>query len=276
MSDIQLTPEEQELVNKYKTLARAIAANDGPACRIIHKVFEQKERALSHEEVAALGFRWLANKNNEPYSVDIALFLNDLGFDFEQVIILDQKNENSGTAIPFRLLTGEHHQQLLLDLLNNGIVPLDTMDGMGDSLLVEALLKNEFDFAQKLLDAGVDIQATNMAGQTALHVCANKVNFRACEFLCRNGIDPTIEDLNMQRASEMVPEAMPGWNVDCLFNDLEQYVDDFRNGQPFVASLELQAMMRKETPKESEGDDMTLGEQADEAQSVLSGLNAGP
>lgn len=270
-----MTADEQALVSKYKTLARAIVANDAQACRLIHNMLQDQGKNLSAEEISALGLRWIMNKNNEPYNLDVADFLKDIGFDFEQLVVLDQENENSGTGLPFRLVVGENHQQLLLGLLNRGIVPLDVCDGMGDNLLVETLMNGQVDFADQLLQAGVDIQNSNLAGQTALHVFAAKVNFTACDWLCRNNIDPTVEDLTTARASEMVPEALQQWDVDALYEALEQYVVDFRNGQPYQSSPEMEAMMAKEKPQDDndEDDDMTLGEQSDQAKSILAGLN---
>lgn len=269
-----MTAEEQEIISKYKTLARAIVANDAPACRVIYDVLKTSGKTISDEEVNALGLRWIMNKKNESYNLDVADFLKEIGFDFEQVVILDQENENSGTALPFRLVSGENHQALLLGLLSRNVVPLTICDGMGDNLLVEALMNGQVEFADELLQAGVDINNTNLAGQSALHVFASKVNFTACDWLCRNNIDPTVEDLTTARASEMVPESMQDWDVDCLYDALEQYVSDFRAGNPFQSSSELQAMVEREKPKDEddEDDDMTLGEQSDQAKSILSGL----
>lgn len=275
MTDVTLSEHEQETINKYKTLARAIVANDAEACRLIHSVYETSGKKLDVDEINALGLRWLMNKKAEAYNIDVGMFLKEIGFDFEQLVVFDQENENSGTSIPFRLIEGEPQQNLLIALLENDIVPLDASDGMGDNLIVEAVQKQQFDLADRLLQLGVDLGNLNMAGQTALHVSASKANFGACKWLCENNIDPTVEDLIGARASEMVPETMGGWDVDCLFEALEQYVEDYRQGQAFQSSPNLDAMAQKEKGEESDVDDnQTLGQQADEAQSIL--ISLGP
>lgn len=262
-----LSSAEQELVTKYKTLARAVAANDIEGCEALFKAYtEVHAKTLSPEEVHALGMRWLLN-NKTVKDVEVAKFLGRIGFDFEQVIIVDPENERVGEPIPFRLMDSPEEHDLLMTLIENNLVDLNIGDGMGDSLLVTALDRQLYDLATRLKDAGLSVDSTNMAGQTALHVFAAKVNYGAIDWLCRNGADPTIEDIQDARASEMVPEEMPGWDVECLYELLEQYVVDFRAGNGFTSTPEFNEQVEKEKPDHDPS--RTLQDDLDEFDDVI-------
>ena len=263
------TPESA--IQKYKTLARAVLANDLPACREIHVVLKEQGKDLDADEVNALGLRWFLNKKGR--SADLLPFLNDLGFNFKQVIVLDQQNENVGTAIPFRLIGSDQDEELLVRLLQDKIVPVDICDGIGDNLLVESLSRDRFDFSSRLVSLGVNINETNLAGQAPLHVFASRLSFRAVQWLCENNADPTIEDLTGSRPSELVPDVMQGWNPQCMFDVLEDYVEAYQQNKSFVSNAEYEEMVVKEKgPEAGEDDDQTYGDQAAAAKSMLSQL----
>ena len=261
-----------EAVQKYKTLARALAANDEPACRELYAVYKSQGKELNDEEVFALGMRWFLNKKGRDHA--LVPFLADLKFNFEQVILLDQKTENVGTKLPFRLIGSDKDEDLLLYLLNNKYVDLDVRDGLGDNLLTEALQRSRFDFAEKLLALGVSLNETNLGGQAPLHIFASRLNFQAVEWLCQHNADPTLEDLQNARPSEMVPEVMDGWDPQSMFDVLEDYVDRYNLGQKFEGNAEFSEMVNKERAEQNptEEDGQTYGEQANEAKSILTQL----
>ena len=264
----QETPLAVSAATKYKTLARAVAAMDAPACYEIFNILKEQGKDLSFDEVNALGMRWFMVKTNR--DMDVAKFLKERGFEFDQVIILDQEKENVGTRIPFRLIGDDDGEKLLIQLINENLVSYDISDGIGDGLLIEALQQNRFDFSEKLLTLNVNIDNTNMSGQSALHVFASRLNFQAIQWLGEHKADPTIEDLQGARASEMVPESMNGWDPNSMFDVLEDFVVRFRNGKNFEITPEYSAMLEKE--KTILGDDQTLGNQADEAKSLLTSM----
>lgn len=255
---------------KYKTLGRALGANDVEACREILEIYKSQGNSLSEDDVFKLGVKWFQNKESRP--MEIAEFLKEIGFDFEQVT--SSKDENVGVRLPFRLLTEGGDQEILVNLINRGWIDRDLMDGNGDGFLVNALQVAQFDFAEKLLGLGIDINASNVAGQTPLHVFASRLNYQAIEWLCSHGADPTIEDLQGARPSEMVPENMAGgWDTDCVYEVLEDYVVAFNNGSSFSASPEFSAMVEKERGLDNPDEDgQTYGEQADQAKSILTKL----
>lgn len=277
MSDPNQTPEatpeapsraeQSTAAQKYKTLARALAANDVPACREILDIYKEQGRELSDEETYALGMRWFMGKS---HPIETAQFLHEIGFSFKQNIILDRENENVGKPLALRLIGNDETEELLYKLIEAGVVEKDIMDGLGDSILVEALMMGRFDCAAGLVQRGVDINASNIGGDTAMHTFAGRLNYQAIEWLCRNGANPEIENLQGARASEMVPEVMEGWNTDCVFEVLEDYVQRFQKGQAFEANPEFMEMVAKEKgPEPGEDDDQTLGQQADAAKIIL-------
>jgi hypothetical protein len=261
----QTTPPSAA-ATKYKTLGRALAANDVEACREILEIYKNQGNSLTPDDIFKLGVKWFSNKESRP--MEIAEFLKEIGFDFEQVT--RSKDVNIGVRLPFRLLNEGGDQDLLIQLINRNWIDRDLMDGNGDGFLVNALQASQFDFADKLLGLGVDINASNVAGQTPLHVFASRLNYQAIDWLCSHGADPTVEDLQGARPSEMVPENMNGWDTDCVYELLEDYVVSFNSGGSFVSSPEFAAMVEKERGSEnSDEDGQTYGEQADEAKSIL-------
>ena len=266
----QTTPPS-EAAKKYKTLGRALAANDVPACREILAIYEEQGKKLTEVEVFQLGIKWFKNKDGRP--LETAEFLKEIGFDFEQ--LTTGKEENVGIKLPFRLLDEEGNQEILLEMIDRGWINRDLMDGNGDGFLVNALHSSQFDFAEKLLALGIDINASNVAGQTSLHVFASRLNFQAIDWLCNHGADPTLEDLQGARPSEMVPDYMKNWDTDSAFEVLENYVESFKFGGSFESTPEFSEMVEKERKMdnpETDEDGQTLGEQADQAKSILTKL----
>lgn len=259
-----------ENAKKYKTLGRALLANDVEASREILDVYRSTGKELTEAEVFRLGLSWLGSKERKS---EVAEFLHELNFDFQQLTVMGE--EQSGQRLPFRLLGTEKDQELLLSLIDKKWVAIDIMDGVGDSLLVNALQLEQFDFAEKLLSRGSDIDASNIGGATALHIFANRLNFQAVEWLGRHGADPTIEDIADNIPAQMVPEHMDGgWNTDCMFEVLSDYADKWpsQKASGFELNVEFSEMLERERKNDDAEDNQTYGDQANTAKSILGGL----
>lgn len=235
---------------KYNTLGQAIKANDVEACRTIyHKYTVELEKELSEDEIFSLGILWFKTKNR---NLDVVDFLKEIHFDFEINTVAD--NESAGKKIPFRMIQDKEDQNTLEYLLKKEYISKNIMDGNGDSLLVEALQESEFDFAERLLTY-VDINATNLMGNTALHYFASRLNFTAVNWLCEHGAHPEIENLMGEVASQLVPESMENWDPESMYNTLEDYMLDFNKGQKFNPNEIFIEQLNKElSEKDSDSD----------------------
>lgn len=263
-------------VQKYRTIARAIIAQDAPACQEIYKVLQDQGKDLTDDEVMALGMRWLSSgqkKDQPPRNIEVAKFLGELGFDFTMTVRLT-KDEVVGAPIPHRLAQDEVDHAILLELIDAGLVPLTVQDGLGDNLLVECLTSGSFDLADKLITRGIGLDDINLAQQTALHVMAGHVNFQGVDWLLQHKADPTIEDIGGNRPSELVPEDMSGWDVSSMYENLEDAVDAHTSGSPYIPRPEFTKMVNKEAGRK-EGDGQTLGEMTDELSGMASSLLGG-
>lgn len=265
-------------VAKYRTLARAITAQDAPACREIYNVFTNSlHKTLSDEEVLAMGIRWLSSGQKDdqpPRNIEVAKFLADIGFNFSMTVRL-QKDEVVGAPIPFKLIDDKADHGVLLELIDAGLVKSTVSDGAGNSLIAAALAAAAFGLADDLVARGVDLNETNLAGQTALHDMAANANFRAVDWLLRHGADANAEDMEGSRPSQMVPETVgPTYDVDSMFDTLEDAAEAQKNGHPYTPRPEFVAMMRQEAKDAGEdvGDDQTLGERTDELSGIAKSL----
>ena len=236
-----------QAVQKYKTVAKAVAANDVEAARLIHQVFVDQGKKLSETDVNMLAHRWLMGQE---YPVAKADFLAEIGFDFNQHAHRD-KDDAVGDLMPFLMIGKDEDEKLLKHLIQNKHVKLGLKDGGGDGLLVAALANERLDLADWLRTQGVDLDATNIAGRTALHTFAARADVVAIDWLARHGANPDIDDLKRNRASELVPElvGMDAELGETIYNTLEDYVDAFAKGQPFAPSEAFQAAVTEETAR---------------------------
>ncbi|CBH15348.1 hypothetical protein, conserved [Trypanosoma brucei gambiense DAL972] len=67
----------------------------------------------------------------------------------------------------------------------------ESVVGGGDTLLMTAAYKGHIHVVRFLVDAGADINATNSAGFSALHMAASAINYHIVRFLLDHGADPT-------------------------------------------------------------------------------------
>ena len=254
MSDTQVDQKmtDEEIVKKYKTVARAVAADDVHAARVLYKIHQDQEKSLSEDDVSSLGFLWLTKHRKGGRSPDMVDFLHELGFNFKQFVPNAGTRSSSGNHIPFLLLEDKDGAIILERALDIGAIPLEVRDTRGDTLLMDALDVGYFDLADRLLQRGLSPDLRNVAGHTALHLFAHKVNFRAVDWLLKKGADPDINDYQYARPSQHVPESVGGgWDTDCLYDALEDYVADFKAGKPFVGNPTYLQMLEKEEQEEA-------------------------
>jgi hypothetical protein len=259
-------------VQKYRTLARAVIAQDEPACRELYQVLQDQGKDLTDDEVMALGLRWLSSgqkKDQPPRSIEVAKFLGELGFDFTMTIRLS-KDEVVGSPIPHRLAQDEVDHAILLELIDNGLVPLTVQDGLGDNLLVECMTYGSFDLAEKLITRGIGLDDINLAQQTALHVMAGRVLFEGVDWLLKHKADPTVEDIGGNRPSELVPEDLDEWDVSSMYETLEDACIARSNNTPYQPTPEFSKMVKKEAGRTEP--EQTLGEMTDDLSSMASSL----
>lgn len=243
----QSTPTDLELIDKYKTVARAVSSDDVRAARVIHKTFTEQGKSLTDQEVTSLALLWLTRQRKQPRNPEMVDFLHELGFNFRQFLPGQGTRSSSGNHIPFLLLEDADGGDILVRAIEIGAVPLDMRDSVGDSLLMDALDMGLYDLAQKLYDMGASVEDKNIAGQTALHKFAHKVNFRAVHWLIDHGADPDANDLQDARPSQLVPETVgDDWDTDALYDALEDYVDDFKAGKPFRGNPSYFDMLARE------------------------------
>jgi hypothetical protein len=246
------SPTPEDAIQKYKTVARAVAADDAPAARALLKVFEDQKKKLSSEEVEALGFRWLTMRKKEQKSLEMLEFLHELGFNFKQFVPMAGVRSASGNHIPFLLLENKNEVPLLEHAIAIGAIPANVRDTRGDTLLMDALDLGYLDLADRLLALGLSPDEQNLAGHTALHIFAGKVNFRAVNWLVTHGANPDIDDLMYSRAAQMVPESVgDDWDTDSLYNALEDFVEDFKAGRPFKGNPEFFEQLQREIAEDA-------------------------
>lgn len=257
MSDNQTNQmSDEEVVKKYKTVARAVGADDVQAARVLHKILLDQGKALSKDDVSSLGFLWLTKPRKGGRNPEMVDFLHELGFNFKQFVPNAGTRSQSGNHIPFLLLEDKDGPAILERALDVGAIPLESRDTRGDTLLMDALDLGLFDLADKLLARGLSPDLRNLGGHTALHLFAHKVNFSAVDWLLKNGADPDINDYQYARPSQHVPESVGGgWDTDCLYDALEDYVDDFKAGKPFLGNPQYQQMLEREKREAAEAEE---------------------
>ena len=259
--DNQVSQENSKsAVEKYMTVARAVFADDVPAARELYAAFKSLGKSLTEDEVFKLGFQWFTKKRTEK-SVEMIDFLHEIGFSMTQFIPNAGARAASGNHLPFLLLESKGDVPLLMRAIEIGAIPLTQRDSRGDSLLSDALDTNNFELADWLLAKGLDVNLKNVAGQTALHVAASNLNFMAVHWLVSNGADPNVEDIQFNRPSQLVPELPEGEvNADCMFDALEDFVDDFNAGRGFVGNPDFFAEVENERNAMKKEEDKALAD----------------
>ena len=91
----------------------------------------------------------------------------------------------------------------------NNDANIQLRDNLGNTTLHKAVTYGRREFADELLEGGVDINATNKVGATALHYAVRSADLDLVVYLMENGADLTVKDLE-GISSIQVAKAMSG------------------------------------------------------------------
>lgn len=237
---IEVAPEEiVELGKKYRSLGGAAKAKDPEAILKMGK-FLLAEEKITLEDVHHLLFKSVS-------FADVATIeaIKDLGADitaFEEgqpLIFLAYENGN---------------KKLALDLVKNGHFSPNVSLSDGETLMLTALLQEDFDFCQSLVDLGADVNySMGLPQNRLLHYAANNGSFTAVAWLIGAGADPLVKNYDEKLPSEMVPDNSQlseqdrgEWDFDEMFNVLEAYADAFEKQESFEIPERFLEMVAKE------------------------------
>jgi len=101
-------------------------------------------------------------------------------FDTGNVLSYDGRNKR-------QLNRDEILMEILKAKIEFGANPNELCTHGGRTCLMCAVLANDFDYAKKLLELGVDINKTNRMGETALSLAIERQNFELANFLRSKG-----------------------------------------------------------------------------------------
>lgn len=251
----EMSAVEAEVVEKYKTVGRAVKQGDAKAAKILADYLKKTGNPITEDEVLRLGLMWFNSGKKEDR--DMVDFLSENKFDFT-VYVTVTKEERTGEPLPFRLIGDDEREAILVDLIKKDKVPVDLLDSLCGGMLVHALMLGRFDFADQLVKLGADVNQANLSGEAALHLCAAKLNFKGCKWLLDNGADPCLESLNQSRAAELVPEGIHDeFDGDVLYNNLIEAIDckeagtEFTYSEDFLKFVAMEEQMYAEQAEKS-------------------------
>ena len=246
-SDSQITIPDHlaPLFKKYKSWGAAVKANDCESLQLILSYLQEQKRLKPEELSRALAAG--ANQMNP----DMADLLIGFG------ATLDEKIEGQD-AVQVALSAKNH--ALVLHFLDQGLVSPDHTESDGTTLLMAALLTEQFDLADQLMARGADIDKQRLefsgGADTALHLAARQASFQAIIWLIENGANPSIENAERRQACESIPEldkdSAKEWDLDAMFDALEDYKDARKKGEAFEIPERMREMAHLEsTPMSS-------------------------
>lgn len=223
------------LFKKYKTWGAAIKANDIESLRLILEYYAKQEKIKAEDLSRALAAG--ANAMN-PAMADLLM---------EFGATLGEKVENQD-AVQVALSAKNH--ALVLHFLDQGLADPDHAESDGTTLLMAALLTEQFDLADQLIARGADvnIQRLEFSGgsDTALHLAARQASFQAVIWLIENGADPSIENAERFQPCESIPEldkdSAKEWDLDAMFEALEDYKEARKKGDLFEIPERMREM----------------------------------
>lgn len=145
-------------------------------------------------------------------------------------------------------------------ILNKDLARLEQTNNCEFTLFVEAVVESSFKVADKLLELGSNMEAVNLQGMTAFHLVAsgNQPNLEAIQYLMEKRMNPDIENMNGNIASECV-----GDEWDDLYQVVEDYAKAYARNQPFELTDESIELLKKKEPlqakstEEEEKDELT-------------------
>lgn len=251
---IDTLPEDvKTLLRKYRSVGAAIKANDMEAVRRLldYQLEEGKKEKDQLARELSLALIVGAAQIQPP----MANVLIEYGADLT--------TRHEGFDAPQAAAKGKN-KDLLIDWVDTGRISASYAGGDGCSMLLLALLNEDYALADALHERGasVDTQMSMMlGGHTALHLAAANANFQAVIWLIEKGADPTLLNSENRLASEMVPDNDPtsvreGWDFNVMYETLEDYRDAFRIGKG--GEFEIPMAMREQAFMESTP--MSMGE----------------
>lgn len=255
--EIKETPANvAEAVEKYKSIGRAVKADDATAVDILLTWFcgEEVETKLEKQSVNELLWHAAGIAGRETFE---AIIKHGGEVDFAQYdprgpapshdrLVAEQSVSNRA------LVAG--NIPVVQWLIENKHLAVDTTLENGNSILQIALQSTNLELAQWLFEQGADLNHVNLYGKCALHHAAEELNMPAMVFLLQRGADGGIEDMGQRLALEAIPEDAVNviekfgkFSTDEVFTMLESYR---ANAQDFAIPIELlngvRAMFQKE------------------------------
>lgn len=232
-------PEDiKPLLRKYPSLGAAIKANDEDSLRKLaaYQLKTGKDPAELADEMSTALVRVVSN-----VSPSLALALIELGAS------VSASHEGYDVA---QLSIKANNHALLETLIEKELVTVDHNEKDGSSLLMLALHEKKFDLADRLFDLGADIDLktkTMRGGQTALHLAAANASFQGVLWLIEKGANPTFTNTEGHVACELIPaldaeSKKEGWDLDAMYDALEDYREAFEERKAYEPSLRLREM----------------------------------
>ena len=233
------TNENQELVlkgetlaeyaKKYRSLGGAVKANDKDAILLMGKSL------LENDSISIDDLHTLMGKSVTFAKLDTVLALQEIGLDITENF--------QGTPLVF-FAYENGNKKLALALIDAGIARSNEMWSGGETLLINAVQGEDFDFAQELVNRGADVnEPMALSKNTALHYAAYNGSFTGVAWLIGLSANPLLKNFEGKFASEVVPsntqlgpEDKKDWDFDEMFTTLEQYTDAFESGEDFCPS----------------------------------------
>lgn len=234
-SEIPVPAHLEPVLRKYKSLGSVVKANDDESLRLL--LDYQKEAGKLDQEVL--------NKVLVAGAPTMTPTVANVLFEFGA----DPAHTNEGMDIIQAALSAKN-STLVLSLLDQGLFHPDHAELDGTTLLMAALLAEQFDLADELVQRGADVNMQRPVfpgnGETALHLAARQASFQSVIWLIENGADPTIENVDNHQPSELIPEldkeSAHMWDLDVMYEALEDYKQARKEGKNFEIPERLREM----------------------------------
>lgn len=225
----------EPVFKKYKSIGSVVKANDAESLRLLLDYQKESEKI----DLDILNRVLVAGAPTMTPAV--ANVLVEFG--------ADPAHKNDGMDVIQTALSAKN-TPLVLSLLDQGVFPPDHAESDGTTLLMAALLTEQFDLADEIVQRGADVNLQRPAfpgnSETALHLAARQASFQSVIWLIENGADPSIENLDNHQPSEMIPELDKDskhlWDLDAMYEALEDYKQARKEGNDFEVPERLREM----------------------------------
>lgn len=257
----ELSPALQETFRKYSSLGAMVKAGDTPALDLVLTYYQQHPDPKRNVKAEVLSQMLLEGAGLMKPEVAQVLLKHGAGLD-------DRKNDID--AAQAALLA--KNPTLLYFFLDQKLIDVEHVARDGTTLLMLALRTEQYDLADRLKERGADINRRMLmftGGDSPLHLAASQGSFQSVIWLVENGADPTAVNTYGKLACEMIPSmdrASQEWDMDAMFDCLEDYRESREQGQAFEIPLRMREMAHMEnTPMtQMEAQMKALGAMAEE------------